>query len=56
MEGVDLDFGESAAPVTSQEASQAHQTTQPPQGEGAGKPRAFGYGLHLDYCITNSWY
>ncbi len=49
MEGVDLDFGDSAAPVASQEASQAHQTTQPPQGEGAGKPRAFGHGLLINY-------
>ena len=54
MEGGNLDFGDSAAPVASQEASQAHQTTQPPQGGGAGKLRAFGHGLHLNHCITNS--
>lgn len=56
MEGGDLDFGDSAAPVASQEASQAHQTTQPLQGGGAGKLRAFGHGLHVNHCITNSWY
>ena len=54
MEGGDLDFGDSAALVASQEAS--HQTTQPPQGEGAGKPSAFGHGPHLNHCITNSWF
>ena len=51
-----MDFGDSAAPVASQEASQAHQTTQPSQGEGAGKPRASGHGLNLTHCITNSWF
>ena len=56
MEGGDLDFGDSAAPVASQEASQAHQPTQPSQGEGAGKPPAFGHGLHVNHCITNPSY
>ena len=44
MEGSDLNFGDSTAPVASQEASQAHQPTQPSQGEGAGKPPAFDQG------------
>ena len=44
MEGGDLNFDDPTAPVASQEASQAHQLTQPSQGEGASKPPAFGQG------------
>lgn len=56
MEGGDLDFGESAAPMASQEASRAHQPTQLSQGEGAGKPPASGHAVHGNNCITDTCY
>ena len=41
MEGGDLESGDLAVPTVNEENGQNHQTTQPPQGNGAGKLRTF---------------